>query len=271
MTRMRLKSKRTAFLTVLLLSALLSPVGNADTFFGTAPTGLLELQEYRYPVYLYVPQNYKPDRSYPLIISIPAEGESPEKHIQYWMSWAKRRSMMVLCPTNLRPEDLPANMDRWVLQIKSDLMRRYKIDPSKIFLTGRDGGAHYAAYLGVNYPEEFSAAALLNGAWPGRFEKLLVPSRRPVKQIPFLVVAPAGDEGRIKDIEESALALEKKGYPITLMKVKSGEQIDSDAFKSKVIEWMQERSDSWMRVVHESQKSFKEKTFTWFENFFHVN
>lgn len=243
---------------------------SADTFFGNLPTGLLELQNYRYPVYLYVPENYKPDRNYPILISVPDEGESPEELIQYWANTGKRKSMFVLCATNLRPEDTPYGMDDWLLGIKNDVAQRYRIDKTKTFLVGRKGGGHYAAYLGTNHPDEFSSVVLLDGTWSGKYEKLLHLSKRAAHQVPFLVVASGQDEERLEQIEKEARNYEKKGYLIALMKVENWEQTQSDLFKRKVVEWMENNSDTWEKRVRESQKSWKEKSVLWVENFFHV-
>lgn len=242
----------------------------SDTFFGELPTGPLELQNYRYPVYLYVPEGYKPDRDYPMIVSVPDEGEGPESQLKYWAGIAKRRSMFVLAPTNLWPEDVPYSMDEWLLGILSDVAKRYRIDSSKTFLVGRKSGAHYAAYLGTNHPENFSSVVLIEGAWSGQFEELMKPKKRTAKQIPFLVVASGQDEGRLSEIEKEARVYENRGYPVALMKVENWDQTQSDEFRKKVLEWLETKSETWQSRVRESRKSWKEKSKRWFENFFHV-
>ncbi|HTL48217.1 MAG TPA: hypothetical protein VL688_09205 [Verrucomicrobiae bacterium] len=269
---MRFNLRRNFFFFLSLavsLAGFKSPAG-ADTFYGNSPTGLLDLSaEYRYPVFLYVPQNYKPDRKYPLIITVPDEGESPEKNIEYWTNLAKRRSLLVLSATNLWPEDTPYSMDEWILKIKREISQRYQVDPSKIFLTGKKGGAQYAGYLATNYPEEFSAVVLMNGHWDGKFGKLLHLRNRPAKQIPFLVVANEGDQPLIDAVEKSAAKFEKKGYLVTLMKAKEDEQ-NSQEFKEKLLEWGQTSSETWGRKIRDSQKSWKEKSLNWMEKFFRV-
>lgn len=265
-----LLSKTAAWLFLFIFfAAPLRPV-SGDTFFGNLPTGLLELQNYRYPVYLYVPENYKPDRNYPLLVSVPDEGQAPEEQLQYWANTAKRKSMFVLCATNLWPEDVPYSMDEWLLGIMSDVAQRYRIDKSKTFLVGEKGGAHYAAYLATNHPNEFSSAVLLDGTWSGKFEKLLQLRSRAARQVPFLVVASSQDADRLSQIEKEATEYEKKGYLIALMKVESWDQSKSDLFKRKVLEWLEANSETWQKRIRESQKSWKEKTVLWFENFFHV-
>ncbi len=111
---------------------------------------------------------------------------------------------------------------------------------------------------------------LLDGTWSGKYEKLLHLSKRAAHQVPFLVVASGQDEERLEQIEKEARNYEKKGYLIALMKVENWEQTQSDLFKRKVVEWMENNSDTWEKRVRESQKSWKEKSVLWVENFFHV-
>lgn len=243
--------------------------GKADTFYGAAPTGLVELTDYKYPVYLFVPPNYKPDRSFPLIVTVPGEGESPEKNIQFWTGLAKRRGLIVLAPTNIWPEELPhQKMDDWLMRIKEDVGHRYQIAPNRVYLVGKEGGAHYAAYLGVRYPNEFSAVALLGGSWVGKFEKLIRPENRIRKQRPFFIALKGDDEDLIKKTESIAYQFEKKGYPIYFIKLAENEEFSSDDFKKKLLEWLDKESQAWLKAIEESKRSVREKILIAIEEFF---
>ncbi|MDP3921563.1 MAG: hypothetical protein Q8R76_12260 [Candidatus Omnitrophota bacterium] len=261
--------RRSAF--VLFFVFLTVPhVSMADTFFGVVPTGLVELQDYKYPVYLFVPKNYKPDRDYSLIITVPGEGESPEKNIQFWTGVAKRRSMLVLAPTNIWPEELPYTVDSWLLGIKKDVMARYRISSEKIFLIGKEGGSHYASYLGTKYPEEFSAVALLGGSWSGKFQKLIRPESKSRKQRPFFVALKPDQSELMAETQEIAKQFEDKGYPVYLIKLEVGEEFESAEFKKRLLSWLEENAENWQRVVSENRKSWKEKMALWINNLLHV-
>ena len=243
----------------------------ADTFFGAAPTGLLEITDYKYPVYLFVPPNYKPDRPFPLIVTVPGEGESPEKNIQFWTGLAKRKGLIVLAPTNIWPRELPAqNMDDWLIKIKKDIGERYQVAQNKVFLIGKEGGAHYAAYLGVRYPDEFSAVALIGGSWAGRFENIIRLEKNPRKQLPFFEVLKDDDPELIRDTEAKALEFEKNGYPIYFIKLGKDEDFSSDEFKKKVLEWLDDKSQDWSRIAESRKKTLKEKMSVAIEEFFHL-
>ena len=266
----RCQKRRIFVLFFVFLTGFFPSAAPADTFYGDLPTGLLELQDYKYPVYLYVPTNYQPDRDYPLLISVPGEGESPEKNIEFWVGLAKRQSMLVLVPTNIWPQDTPDRVDKWLIRVKEDVRNRYRISPVKTYLIGKEGGAHYAAYLGVQYPEEFSAVAALGGSWVGKFDKLIRLQSKARKQLPFFI-AFKPEQGDLRErTEERAYEFEKKGYPVYLQTLEEGQDFSSDSFKRQMVKWLEEKSSAWRDAVEESKKPLKEKFILAVEEFFKV-
>ena len=255
------------FIVFLVLFPFVSQAGTvlSDDGAKKVPTGLMSLPDYRYPVYLYVPEGYTAEKEYPLIVSIPDEGETPDKHMDYWINVAARRTAIILSATNLWPDDMPNRMDEWLLKIKKDVTDRYRINPSQMFLVGLKGGAHYAAYLAMAYPSEFTAAALLGEAWTGKFEQLMHPSSTPSQQIPFYVVF---EKNALPDTVEAAkrmaMKLENKGYLISLAQLEGSESFSDMEFKLNMLNWLTEKSGEWEQRTAESNKSWKEKVRHWF-------
>ncbi len=253
---------------LLVFLSLTMPV-RAD-FLGKAATGIQELKDYRYPVSLYVPESYNPSRTYPFLIAVPDSNENPAKYIEEWQSVARKKNMIVLVPSlQMRDEDVPYTTDKWLFAIKSDIQKQYKIDGKKIFLVGKNLGAHYAGYLGVKYPQEFSAVALLDRSWAGPFEKLMQFRKSPADQRPFYAAVSKTDEAGYKEAERVAFEMTRSGYPVYL------EKADKDAFatsefKKKVVDWLEEKSASWSQAAAESGKSFKAKTRQAVKEFFEV-
>lgn len=245
-------------------------IGQAETVF-TAPdssqkmaTGLMQLPDYKYPVYLYVPDNYTAEKDYPFIISIPDEGETPDKNIQYWINVAARRTAIILSVTNLWPDDMPTRMDEWLLRIKKDVADRYRVDKNHTYVVGMESGGHYAAYLSMTYPSEFSAVALLGEAWSGKFEQLIHPSSSTSQQIPIYVVfAKSALTDTVEKAKQQAMELEQKGYIVSLGQLEGTESFSDMEFKLKMLSWLEEKSDDWDLKAAESQKSWKEKFKKW--------
>ena len=241
----------------------------AATFVGEAPTGFLALDNFRYPVYLFVPQSYKASQAYPLIIALPDEKDSLEAYAKEWIEVAKKRGYIVLVPTmKVRMEDVPYRTDEWFLKLKKEIASRYKIAPERVYLIGKNSSAHYAAYLGVNYPREFSAVGLVGGSWAGPFEKLLHLSSRPRKQNPFFVAIPEKDQPLLKAAETKAYQLTRKGYPVYLEKISEADGKLPNDVRNRMLEWLEKKARSWVLVIKESERSRKEKFFIGIEEFF---
>ena len=241
-----------------------------ETPAAAIPTGLIQVAGYRYPVALWVPEGYTAKQSYPLVVVIPAQGASPEQAVEYWESMGKRRNMIILAPFNLRPEDLPTPMDKWILGIKKDVLERYRIDKDRVYLIGKDDGAHYAAYLGTKYPADFAAVALVGGSWVGRFEELIRPQARSSAQRPFIIFLKEDQKELYDKTMTKAYQFEKKGYPVQVNKIVGEDALASIEFKKQLFDLMESKSQEWQGVVSENNKTFKERLRLAVKDFFTV-
>lgn len=241
-----------------------------ETAVAAVPTGLLQLEGYKYPVALWVPDGYTPKQSYPLIVAIPKQGASPELAVEYWKSMASRRNMLILAPTYLRPEDMPTKVDEWILGILKDVLERYRIDRNRIYLFGKDDGAHYAAYLGTKHAADFSVIVLINGSWSGRFEQLIRPQLHASAQRPFLIYLKEDQQELYDETMAKAYQFEKKGYPVQVSKVVGEDALANIEFKKQLFDLMESKSQEWQSVVSEDNKTFKERFRMAVKDFFAV-
>lgn len=272
------QQKRIVWILFFIFLSVLFPFKmQADTFYGEPKTGLIEIKDFAHPVFLYVPETLKPGRKYPLIIAVPKMGGDPAESVEYWKRLASRQSFIVLSPTLKRLEDVPYDYDKWFFQVKAFISTMYPINKEKIFLVGMDSGAEYAGYLGINYSNEFSAAALLGGSWMGgethqsELYKLLYLQSRSDAQIPFYVALKQGQNTLLQQTELEASKLEKKGYLVQVSQLKEGETFDSQDFKKQLIKWLDVKSEQWEVVAAEDRKTFKEKFRKAVRDFFIVN
>lgn len=211
-------------------------------------------------VYVFVPEEYNPARTYPLIISLANEKEKPEDHVKSWASMAEKSGVIVMSPTlSMRSSSIVTSYDQWILDLSNQLGHQYRVAKNKIFLVGKDERANYAAYLGTKYPDKFSAVALLNGAWNGPYEKMMTFQKVHRKQVPFYVALQGAEPFFKTQIEHKAAQLQKKGYMVNLEELKSGEDFKSKEFQKKLYDWLNEKSDVWQDLVQTSKKSWKER------------
>ncbi len=234
----------------------------AATFFGEVPTGLIELKEFHYPVYIFVPKDYNPALQYPLLILLPDTNEAADDLVKEWLSVAKNKNCIVtVAGLELRQNDVPYQMDSWLLNLRQELGKRYRI--GRVYLIGKGERAHYAGYIGIQHPETFSGVGMIDGSWVGPFERLMRFSRRPVKQLPFYVSLRAPAPDYLKDTEKEAYQLTAKGYPVYLQTLEKDEKADPVQFKIAMFEWLEKKAQTWSKVIEQSKKTKKEKIAKW--------
>jgi hypothetical protein len=242
-----------------------------QVFTTSNPSGLVEVSGYKYPVFLFAPKDYRTDMTYPMIMIAPAESAKAEKQIEYLTGLAQRRSIFVLAPYVLWPKegDTPYRLDEWLLTVKRDMVERFPINKKRVYLVGKDLGAHYAAYMGIRYPKEFAAVALLGQAWDGPFSQLIDPHSDPTNQVPFYVALKADGDARAKN-QVWFDKLQKKGYPLNLVDYKTDEELNELEFKKSVFEWMETTGQSWAASAAKSQQTWKGKFKKGVKDFFAV-
>ena len=238
------------------------PAGWAVTFFGEVPQGLVELKDYHDPVYVFVPPGHDKLLLNSMILLIPDFKEVPDQLVAEWLKIAKKANLIVMVPTlKMDPDDVPYRTDEWVLKIKRDLVDRYHV--GRTYVIGKGVGAHYAAYLAVKHPQEFSGAGLIDGSWVGPFEKLTRLSARPLNQVPFFISLYAPDAEWMKQTENRAYRFTAKGYLVYLERFEKKEIVDPVDVKARMMDWLQKKAETWAQVVAGSRKTKKEKISNW--------
>ena len=236
------------------------------TFFGEVPQGLVELKDYHDPVYVFIPPGYDKSLFYSMILLIPDSRETPDELVNEWLKVAKKKNLIVAVPVlQMQRDDVPYQTDAWLLKLKKDLVDRYHV--GRTYLIGKGEGAHYAAYLALRRPEEFSGAGLLDGSWVGPFEKLTHLSLRPSGQVPFFVSLYGPDAELMKQTENRAYRFSAKGYPIYLERFEKNEKVDPVDLKMRMIDWLQKKAENWALEVSKSKKTRKEKISNWLGEF----
>jgi hypothetical protein len=234
-------------------------------------SGIVEVSGYKYPVFLFIPKDYKTDRTYAMIMIAPAESAKAEQQIEYLSGLAQRKSIFILAPYVLWPKagDTPYTLDEWLLTVKRDVMERFPISKKRVYLVGKDLGGHYAAYMAIKYPKEFAAAALLGEAWDGPFSQLIQPRTDAADQVPFYVALKADGDARSRN-QAWLDQLQRKGYPIHLVDYKTDEERDNLEFKKTVFDWMEATGQSWEVSASQAPKTWKGKFKKGVKDFFAV-
>lgn len=237
-------------------------------FFGPTPTGLLELERSKRPYFLYVPPDYTSEKTWPLLVLYAEPIKKPKDVVNEWKDWARENHFLILVPGIFpREGTVPELVDRWLLRVKEEVTQRYRIDPARVLLAGFDYGAHYAAYLGLSYPEQFSAVALVKQAWPGSFEKLMLTSRDRQRQISFyLAMDPQSKE--FAKAEKWAFRLEKNGYQVNFQPLKANQ--DFKPFRDQMLQWFRQGVEARTVMAKRPRRTTGEKIKGFTKDFFAI-
>lgn len=268
---MKQKAPRRIFFVLFLLfsASIFSPQARGETFYGEIQTGFIQLTDFKYPVFLYVPSQVEPGEKYTLVIALPEEGHDPSKMIETWKGTADRLSLIVLSPTYQRT-DAPEAFDQWFFEVKHLVAKAYPVNAERIFLIGTNSSAAYAGYLGIRYPEEFSAVSLVGAAWDEKFSKIASLKMVPAEQIPFYVALKKGQTDTINSATAKAYDLEEKGYPVAVQQYEDKQDFTKRDFHKELLDWMQKKAADWQVARSAHPETFKQKVKSGIKDFFKV-
>ncbi len=133
---------------------------------------------------VFLPPEYHPMRSYPAIVSLHGD-DTPAEAIAWLEAEASRQGYLIIAPEyNLRGATRdyrfsPAEHGAVELALR-DALKRFAIDPDRVFLVGQHFGANMALDLGLAHPDLFAGVASICGlpakyVWSTRANAALVP------------------------------------------------------------------------------------------------
>lgn len=134
---------------------------------------------------LYVPENYAPQKRWPLIIALHGGSGANDEYLLTWLRAAKSKGYFILSPKSLGPTWAIDNPDPDVVSIASilaDVSERYTIDADRILVSGLSDGATFSYALITDRPDLFAAVAPIAGVLPRWLDV------QKAKALPFLII-----------------------------------------------------------------------------------
>jgi predicted esterase len=177
-----------------------------------------ELQPYR----VYVPTNYDPAKTYPLVVALHGMGGDENSYFTAYDNGiikrqAEARGYLVVCPKGRAPASMYlGSAERDVMDVIGEMKRDYKIDPDRIYLTGHSMGGYGTWSVAANHPDIFAALApIAGGGQPASLSK--------IAHIPQIVIH--GDKDPTVPVEESrkmVKAAQELGIKVKYIEVPGG-------------------------------------------------
>ena len=114
-----------------------------------------------------VPQEYSPNRRYPLLIAFPRGGATAEVTLRWWSRMAAAAGYIVVVPEVLAPGtltyDASALQHQQLLDLIPALKQGLSVDDDRVFLAGHGLGAEIAMDFGASHPDLFAGVVSIAG------------------------------------------------------------------------------------------------------------
>lgn len=114
-----------------------------------------------------VPQEYSPNRRYPLLIAFPRGGATAEVTLRWWSRMAAAAGYILVVPDLLGPGtltyDASALQHQQLLDLIPVLKRGLSVDDDRVFVAGHGLGAEIAMDFGASHPDLFAGVVSIAG------------------------------------------------------------------------------------------------------------
>jgi len=175
---------------------------------GVLPSRELRLGSRAFYYGLYVPDSYRPDKAYGLVICLHGAGFTGDSYLERWQT-RLGEGYILACPT------LP--MGNWWTRTAEDLVlasiraveARYHVDPNRVFLTGMSNGGIGAYLIGAHHASRFAAVIPMAAG----LDDILMPFLENFRQTPLYIIH--GRQDQVMPVSLSRVideALTELGY-----------------------------------------------------------
>src|SRR6185503_5116058 len=153
------------------------------------------------PFKVFVPSSYDGTKPYPLVIALHGMGGDENSYFDAYgkgafTSEAERHGYIVACPKGRKPASMYAgDAERDVMDVLAEMMRAYRIDTDRVYLTGHSMGGFGTWSVAMNHPEVFAAIAPVSGG------VMNLAALSKIAHIPELIIH--GDDDKTVSVERS--------------------------------------------------------------------
>ena len=166
---------------------------------------------------LYVPENYSPQQTWPLIVCLHGGYGRGDEYIWTWLRPAKSKGYLLLSPKSIGPTWSVLNPPLDVRSVRAmldEVCAAYAVDRKRVYLSGLSDGGMFAYLLGLSCADWFAGVAPVAGEMNPMTDQLL--RQKQGKDVPLFIVHGAKDFiFDVRSVRSSCELLEKIGYNVT--------------------------------------------------------
>jgi len=178
------------------------------------------------PYRLYVPTDYNPSSSYPLLVLLHGMGGDENTMFDGYgngavLKLAEHHSYLVAAPKGREPAAMyRGSAEQDVLDVLADVRRAYKVNPNRIYLAGHSMGAYGTWSVAADHPDLFAALAPISGGG----DLGIAPKLKGVPQ--FVVHGDADPTVAVTQSRTMVEAMKKAGAEVKYTEVPGGNHVN---------------------------------------------
>ena len=157
---------------------------------------------------LYVPNSYRPERSYGLVLCLHGAGFTGDSYLERWQT-RLGEAYILACPTLMGGNWWTRTGEDLVLATIQAVSSRYHTDPDRVFLTGMSNGGIGAYLIGAHHATRFAAIVPMAAG----LDNVLLPFLENFRQTPLYIIHGRQDEVMPVGLSRSIVKeLDRLGY-----------------------------------------------------------
>src|SRR5881628_217506 len=177
---------------------------------GALPSRELRLAERVFSYGLYVPDSYRLDKPYGLVVCLHGAGFTGDTYLERWQT-RLGEDYLLACPTLVQGTWWSRRAEDLVLATIHAVRSRYRVDPDRIFLTGMSNGGIGTFLIGVHHAALFAGLAPMAGG----LDDVLFPFLENLRHTPVYLIHGLNDQVMPVELSRSvAKELTRLGYPV---------------------------------------------------------
>lgn len=191
---------------------------------------------------LYIPEDYTPDKEWPVLLGLHYSTGSGADYIINWQMTAQKRGYILLCPDSDDNVHWGTSSDEQrVKALLKRIMDKYNVDKDRIYITGFSAGAHFSYYLGLKYTNIFKAIIPIGGSIFKFYDRGDISlSKAAGKHIPVYIIHGTEDNTVLVDeARRSKDILLKYGYEVEYEEIQGHGHTHPHQVNDRVFEWLE--------------------------------
>jgi phospholipase/carboxylesterase len=191
---------------------------------------------------LYVPEDYTPERAWPLVVALHGGAGSGRSFLWSWLRDARSLGAILLAPTALGQTWAITGADADtpnLLRMLAALQARWNIDPTRLLLSGMSDGGTFSYVSGLEPASPFTHLAPVAAAFHPMLAQMADPQR--LKGLPIHIAHGALDWMFPIDMARAAArALEAVGAAVTYREIPDLSHTYPRELNPRILGWMAE-------------------------------